>query len=565
MSAPEDAGPGVDPAGAGRAGAGAEEVAPLAVPAAELVAKAAGIRIAVVGGGIAGLVAAKECAAVGMRVTVFEAAEQAGGVVRRGEADGIVFDAGAESFATRGGHVRALLEDLGLTERIVDPAPGGAWLAGIPGVGAAPLPKGGILGIPENPFADDVRRIIGWPGAWRAYLDRVRPPLTIGHDRSLGHLVRSRMGARVLDRLVAPVSTGVHSAHPDDIDTDVAAPGLNAALTRTGSLSGAVAELRADAAAKAGATQDRRPGAAVQGLDGGMAVLVDALLERLALLGAEVRTGMPVTALDRDGDAWTVRAEPPAQGDAHAARPAGGATPDGDARPDHAGPVDDAPGPSDSVPADPGPADSVPADSSVPYDAVILAVDEVTARGLLGPHVPALAAVPPGPSPRIEIVTLVLDAPELDAAPRGSGVLTVPGSHTAKALTHGTAKWPWLRTAAGGRHVVRVSFGSQGEPPATAGLDDEAAAALALREAAALLGVPLTAAALRGSFRARFAQSQPSASLGAAERRTAAARAIAEAPHAAATGAWLSGTGLAQVIPHARAEAERLRHALLWG
>jgi hypothetical protein len=39
---------------------------------------------------------------------------------------------------------------------------------------------------------------------WRAYLDRLRPPLTIGRERSLGALVRSRMGARLRDRLVAP-------------------------------------------------------------------------------------------------------------------------------------------------------------------------------------------------------------------------------------------------------------------------------------------------------------------------------------------------------------------------
>ncbi|OZB89819.1 MAG: hypothetical protein B7X41_00780 [Microbacterium sp. 14-71-5] len=52
--------------------------------------------------------------------------------------------------------------------------------------------------------------------------------------------------------------------------------------------------------------------------------------------------------------------------------------------------------------------------------------------------------------------------------------------------------------------------------------------------------------------------------LGAAERRTAAAAAIAAVPGVAATGAWLSGTGLAQVVPHAKAEAERIRHALLW-
>ncbi len=502
-------------------GAKAGSDAPEAAHAPELAERAARLRVAVVGGGIAGLVAAEAVAAIGAHATVFEAQGRAGGAVQPGEADGLVFDAGAESFAVRGGHVRALIDDLGLGDRVRTPQPGGAWVAGIPS-GAAPLPKGGLLGIPANPFAEDVRRVIGWRGTWRAWLDRLRPPLTIGHDHSLGRLVHKRMGPRVRDRLVAPVSTGVYSAHPDDIDVDVAAPALNAALTRAGSLSGAVAELTGGS--------ERAPGAAVQGLEGGMAGLVDALVARIELLGSEVRTAAPVEALYRDGDGWTVRVAESAPAEvADGAGPGGG-----------------------------------PAEPEL-FDAVILAADEATARRLLAPHVPALAAVAAGSSPRIEIVTLVLDAPVLDAAPRGSGVLTVPGSHTAKALTHSTAKWAWLRERAGSRHVVRVSFGSQGEEPATAALDDEAAAALALAEASALLGVELRPEQLRGSHRSRFVQAQPSAVLGAAERRSAAAAAIADAPGIAATGAWLSGTGLAQIVPHARAEAERIRHALLWG
>src|SRR5690606_22652095 len=113
-----------------------------------------------------------------------------------------------------------------------------------------------------NPFADDVRRIIGWGGAWRAYVDRLRPPLTIGQERSLGALVTKRMGAKVRDLLVAPVTAGVYSADPDDVDTDVAAPGLNEALTRTGSLSGGVAQLLAERADRA----KKAPGSAVEGL-----------------------------------------------------------------------------------------------------------------------------------------------------------------------------------------------------------------------------------------------------------------------------------------------------------
>jgi len=481
---------------------------------ADLAARAAQQHVVVIGGGIGGLVAARECAKVGMRVTLLEEREALGGSIRSAELDGIVVDAGAESFATRGGTVRALIDELGLSDAVVKPEGGGAWLSGIPDAPDAPLPVGGILGIPANPFADDVRRIIGWRGAWRAYVDRLRPPLTIGHERSLGKLVRSRMGERVRDRLVAPVTAGVYSALPDEVDTELAAPGLNAALTRTGSLSGAVASLLADRAQKAA----KAPGSAVLGLAGGMGTLVDALRADLDAYDVEVRTGTAVTGLSRDGSTWTVAIE---TADAEASEP-------------------------------------------LTATGVIVATTEPPARALLDGHVAALDAGDPDSAPEIEIVTLLLDAPELDAAPRGSGVLTVPGSHTAKALTHSTAKWGWVRAAAGGRHVVRVSFGTQGEAAATAALDEDAVAQLALAEASALLGVSLRPEQLIASHRARFVQAQPTSLIGAAERRDAIRRAVQQAPGLGVVGAWLAGTGLAQVIPDAVAEADRLRHALLW-
>jgi len=501
-------------------------------PLDRLARQASERHVVVAGGGIAGLVAAWECAKVGLRVTVLEASDAFGGVVRSAEVGGLVLDVGAESFATRGGVVSALLDELGLADAVVSPNPAGAWVAGVPGVGAAPLPKGGVLGIPDNPFAPDVRRIIGWSGTWRAYVDRLRPPLTIGHQRSLGALVRSRMGARVLDRLVAPVTSGVYSARPDDIDVDLAAPGLNAALTRTGSLSGAVAELRlsrptakpADAPASDVPTSDvpvaadtaRRPapGGAVQGIAGGMSRLVDALVAQLAELGVELRTGISVEALLAAGAGWTV--------------------------------------------ATSGEADPITA------DAVIVALPEGPARALLAPVVPALEAGDPV-APVVEVVTLVVDAPVLDAAPRGTGVLTVPGSHVAKALTHSTAKWDWVRDAAGpGVHVVRVSFGAQGEEPATADLDDDAAARLALSEAEAMLGIELPASVLRAARRVRYVQSQPAATIGRAAETAAARGAVHAVEGLGVTGAWVAGTGLAQVIPDARAEADRVRSAALW-
>lgn len=511
----------------------------------ELAARAAEMHVVVVGGGIGGLIAARECAKVGMRVTVLEASDAPGGAIRAAELDGVRVDAGAESFATRGGHVRALLTELGIADRIVSPAPGGAWLAGIPGIGAAPLPVGGILGIPGNPFQPDVRRILGWSGVWRAYLDRLRPPLTIGHQHSLGTLVASRMGRKVRDRLVAPVTTGVYSATPDDIDVDVAAPGLNAALTRVGSLAGAVQALKEESAARA---VDRKPGAAVEGLDGGMTQLVDALLHDLSTFRVEVRTAAPVRGIARRGDGWriVVDAAPDAQ-DADAAA------------------IDDAASDGDesTAPADTAAPAAVPTEV-LDADALVMAVDERAARALLADVVPALAETTDAVAPEIEVVTLLLDAPALDAAPRGTGVLTVPGSSIAKALTHSTAKWEWVRRAAGSRHVVRVSFGAQGEPAATAVLDDAAAADLARREASVLLGVDLAPESVVAAHRARYVQAQPASVIGSGERRDAARAAVRAVPGLAAVGAWLAGTGLAQVVPDAVDEADRLRRALLW-
>jgi oxygen-dependent protoporphyrinogen oxidase len=490
-------------------------------PLGELAAHARGIRVAVVGGGIGGMVAALEFAKVGMRVTLLEASDRLGGVLRAAEVAGIRLDVGAESFATRGGHVRALVDELGLSDAVVPPAAGGAWVAGIPGVGAAPLPRGGVLGIPDNPWDPAVRRILGWGGAWRAYLDRLRPPLTIGHDRSLGHLVRSRMGAKVLERLVAPVTAGVYSAWPDDIDVDAAAPGLNAALTRAGSLSGAVAQLRGD--------RTSAPGGAVAGLDGGMTRLVDALAARLEELGVDVRLDAPVHALRRGPAAWEVSVAEVST----AAEP--------------------------SVPDEP----SV-ADEPLAVDVVVVATTEGAARRLLAPVVPALTPTA-GTAPVVEIVTLVVEAPELDAAPRGTGVLTVPHTFAAKALTHSSAKWPWVTAAAGpGIHALRVSFGAQDEDPVTASLTDDDAAALALEQASALLGVTLAPTQLRGAHRERFVQSQPASVLGRAALVAADRAAIRAVPGLVAVGAWLSGTGLAQVVPDAIAETVTARRLALW-
>ena len=503
-------------------------------------------RIVVVGGGVSGLVVARECARPGFAVTVLEASGRVGGSVASLELDGLTLDAGAESFATRGGHVAALLEDLDLTEQIVIPNPAGAWVRN--GARTVPLPKAGLLGIPSSPLAADVVAAIGWSGAVRAYLDRLMPVLKIGQEHSLGTLVRKRMGAKVLDELVAPVVTGVYSANPDELDADVAAPGLNAALTRLGSLSGAVGDLRASAKA----------GSAVQGLRGGMWRLPAALADDISARGGVIRTDASVVAVEP----WVA---PDPEELASVAVEEALAGLDEDAAADAETPPEAA-------------ADERPArwtlhladGSTLDADVVVVTAPADAALALLPGFDDGLAELAELDWPAassVELVTLVLSDDRVGAAPVGTGVLVADSETSgvgAKAMTHSSAKWAWVAEAAGpGRHVVRLSYGRAGRAAETLALSDAELRERAVADAAALLNIPLAASAVSAFARTPWTNALPYATAGQRERIQRVRDEVENIEGVEVTGSWLTGTGLASVIPDARRVAERAR-GLRW-
>jgi len=569
--------------------------------------------VVVVGGGIAGLVAAFDCARVGLRVVLLEQHDKLGGCIGRVELDGLTLDTGAESFAVRGDTVANLLVSLGMSDEMAVPNPVGAWLA-FRGDGdvldAAPAPATGVLGIPANPLAAEVVRILGWRGAWRAYLDRVRPVLRIGVAHSLGELVRTRMGRAVLDRLVTPVALGVYSTDPADLEVSTVAPGLNQAMTRAGSLSGGVAQLVAA----------RKPGSAVRGITGGMHRLVDRLHAELLRFGVEVRVGAMVESVavvkgpgaevtgrgsgshaagraevtgcgsgshaagsitERDPVAsvadtgWCLTATVDAMQLQVTAASLVLATPaDVTARllaPLAVGSVAgvvvpgvgavDAPkervGGETEFPAGAGAVDApLPSSGVVPAVGLSGIAPAVDAR--VAAVVDALAGWPAAVT--VDVVTLVLDAPALDDAPRGTGVLVAPGTPgvAAKALTHSTAKWPWLAAAAAGRHVVRLSYGSAGVESPLADLGLEHIGVLACADTAALLNTPIEPGMLRAVHHTQWCGAVQPTVIGQRER-VAAVEAACGDGSLVLTGGWLAGTGLAAVISHAHASVRGIR------
>lgn len=493
------------------------------------------LRVAVAGGGVSGLVAARELALAGCEVTLFESGDRLGGRIRGADLCGVSFDIGAESFATRGGSVRELLGELGMDGEITAPSGAGAWV--VTPDRAAPLPRSGTLGIPAAPLSGASFRALGVSGALRA---AVEPLLPRGFGAAgsgprpasaptLASVVRARLGRRTLDRLVRPVALGVHSADPERIAFD-ALPGLADAFARTGSLVTAARELRGSA---------RAAGGAVAGLRGGMTALVDALAADLARLGVRVELG---TSLLRLREARRETGENGAEGSV------------------------------DLVVRSSGDACET---RTLRFGGAVLALPEPAARGALGEAGGSdeTGALERDGGNLVEIVAIVIDDERLDAAPRGTGAL-VPqagGPIVAKALTHVTAKWAARASDFGrGRHLLRLSYGRAGTAPETLELDDGAVRRLALADASRILGIDLAESSLRGAARRTWAMGDAQGS-----RRRAAGGAGPDpaAGHRRWTdlglpsgvvvaGDWASGAGLASVVPGARAAAAAVLDAI---
>ena len=463
----------------------------------------------VVGGGLAGLAAAHRLTELGVAPLLLESRGQCGGLVFGAPVGGVTVDLGAESFARRSTACAELAEQLGL--EVVTPG-GESWIWGTDAAGergrAFRIPHG-VLSIPTDLDDPQVAEALSPEG-----LARARDDLTMGPEPGavapdLATLVETRLGREVLDRLVDPVAGGVHSVHPSRLAVDVVSPGLHEALAEEGSLVRAAASLRAKAPA----------GPVVASTAGGLFRLVDALVGAIGDGGGTVATSRVVTSIEKVDDGWLVTH--------HTA----GRAPD---------------------PADPPVPTGNPEQVHTPT--LVIALDGRAALDLLRPLEPL--AIGDWELPRgadLAQVCIALVKPELDAAPRGSGLLVTPGAPevTAKALTHYSIKWPTTVDGTN-RHVLRVSYGRAGQPTPRPSLED------ALADAATLLGVELSVDDVVGHMVIGFPNSLPPQTPEHRERVGALTAAAAELDGFEITGAWYAGTGLAAVVPHGRAVAEKL-------
>ncbi|MCI2266203.1 protoporphyrinogen oxidase [Sediminivirga luteola] len=460
--------------------------------------------MAVIGGGISGLTAARDLLGQGAGVHLFEAGPRFGGLIRGTTLGGVLpvsADTGAEASLFRRPETAALCRELGLDLQHPDPSQQARILSR---GGFHPVP-GGVMGIPGDP--DQLAGLLDESEVERVRDERIVP---VHEDLTVGEFLAGRFGVALVDRVVDPLLGGVYAGSAWDLSLQQTVPAFWEAA-RTGrsliALAAAASSPGEGTAGTDGGSSAHRRTPVFMGLRGGMSRLVAALEEDLRHRGAQLHPDAPVTALERAGEGWTLR------------------TP--------AGPV-------------PG-----------SFDGVILALPAWAAAPLLRPHARDAAAA----LDRLEwssqaVVTVLLEVSTPAGLPEGSGFL-IPALETRviKAATHSCRKWPWLAQALPpSTALVRMSIGRHRDERLL-GLDDDELMRRALEDYRRLTG---TTAGVLASEVTRWQRSLPQYAPGHAGLVARAERALRAAPGLALAGSSYDGVGIPACIGRAHRAASAL-------
>jgi len=274
------------------------------------------MRVAIVGGGIAGLAAAYELelarrTGVPVEYELFEAGPRLGGVISSSVVDGTVIERGPDSFLTEKPAAAELCRELGLERALVPSNDAERKTFILVRNRLVELPDGLMFLVPTKLVPMALTPLFGWTTKLRMLLEWTRGSGGRGADEtdeSVAAMVRRHYGQEVVDRLADPLLSGIYGGGAAELSARSVLPRLVEMEAQFGSLTrGTLAGIRARNAAANGAPAAARP--IFTTLRHGLQQLVDALLARLDLLRldpARLHLQAPVTAVERAGDGWRV-------------------------------------------------------------------------------------------------------------------------------------------------------------------------------------------------------------------------------------------------------------------
>jgi oxygen-dependent protoporphyrinogen oxidase len=175
-------------------------------------------RIAIVGGGIAGLAAAYELARLvkngaEIEVVLFEASHRLGGIVETVREGGFVIECGPDSWVTEKPWAHQLAHDLGLATEIMPSNDATRKTYVLIDGRLRPMPDGMRMMVPADLEALDASEIFSAEAkqAFHAELTRAGELKSAAptHDESVANFVHRHFGNEVLEKVGAPLLSGV--------------------------------------------------------------------------------------------------------------------------------------------------------------------------------------------------------------------------------------------------------------------------------------------------------------------------------------------------------------------
>jgi len=271
------------------------------------------MRVAIVGGGIAGLAAAYElekarAAGTSVDYVLYEERARLGGSLASETVNGAVLERGPDSFLTEKPAAAELCRELGLGGELLPSNDAARKTYIVVRNRLVALPDGLMFLVPTKLVPTALTRLFGLRTKVRMGLELLHPPRPSSGDESVGALVRRHFGQEAVDRLADPLLSGIYGGDAEQLSAQTVLPRLVEMETKYGSLTRGMlaAHKRMREAAKKSTGPKREAPAIFTALRGGMSQLVDALVARID--PASLRTGTQVSAIRKMGSGWSVEA-----------------------------------------------------------------------------------------------------------------------------------------------------------------------------------------------------------------------------------------------------------------
>lgn len=260
-------------------------------------------RVAVIGGGIAGLAAAHRLVELSrerqqrIQLTLIEAGKRVGGAIGTERTGGFVIESGPDSFISEKPWAMKLCERIGFTPRLVGTRDENRRTYVVHNGRLHSLPDGFLLLAPTQFWPLVVTRLFTWPGKLRMAMDLLLPRGPQRADESLGSFVTRRLGREALERVAQPLVGGIYTADPDDLSLAATMPRFLEMERKFRSVIWAMwtAQRRAPAAGRA---MSGARWSLFVSVDDGMQSLIDVLTQRLP--EGAVRLRAPVSSVRHD-------------------------------------------------------------------------------------------------------------------------------------------------------------------------------------------------------------------------------------------------------------------------